>query len=74
MKRFIEKAKKQLIHLAIKSKVSITDQKGEAFVEVAVRILIIIVLGALLLAGLYALFGDVVLFSTPYNHDRDCYA
>ncbi len=61
MKRFMEKAKKKLVSVAMKTNNLITDQRGEAFVEVAVRILIIIVLGALLLAGLYALFGDVVL-------------
>ena len=61
MKRFMEKAKKKFTSVALKTNYLITDQRGEAFVEVAVRILIIIVLGALLLAGLYALFGDVVL-------------
>ncbi len=37
------------------------DNKGENFIESAVKILIAVVIGALLLAGLYALFGDVVL-------------
>ena len=35
--------------------------KGENYVDTAVKILIAVVLGALLLAGLYALFGDVVM-------------
>lgn len=39
----------------------IQDQTGENYVDVGVRILIAVVIGALLLAGLYALFGDVVM-------------
>lgn len=37
------------------------DDMGENYVDTAVKILIAVVLGALLLAGLYALFGDVVM-------------
>ena len=39
----------------------VRDKKGENYVDAAVKILIAVVLGALLLAGLYALFGDVVM-------------
>ena len=39
----------------------IQDQTGENYVDVGVKILIPVVIGALLLAGLYALFGDVVM-------------
>ncbi len=34
---------------------------GEGYIDTAVKILVAVVLGALLLAGLYALFGDVVM-------------
>ncbi len=37
------------------------NKRGSGYVDQAVVILIAVVLGALLLAGLYALFGDVVL-------------
>jgi len=37
------------------------SQKGEAYVDMAVKILIGVVIGALLLGGLYSLFGDSVL-------------
>ena len=37
------------------------DKKGENYVDSAVKILIAVVIGALLLAGLYALFNDVVM-------------
>lgn len=39
----------------------LADNRGEGYVDTAIVILISVVLGALLLAGLYALFGDVVL-------------
>ena len=41
--------------------VVLRNEKGSGYVDQAVVILIAVVLGALLLAGLYALFGDVVL-------------
>ena len=34
---------------------------GEGYIDTAIKILIAVVLGALLLAGLYTLFGDTVL-------------
>lgn len=37
------------------------DKKGENYVDSAVKILIAVVIGGLLLAGLYALFNDVVM-------------
>ena len=37
------------------------NNSGENYVDSAVKILIAVVLGGLLLAGLYALFGDVVM-------------
>ncbi len=35
--------------------------KGENFVDSGIKILIAVVIGALLLGGLYALFGDTIL-------------
>ncbi len=37
------------------------DKKGENYIDSAVKILIAVVIGGLLLAGLYTLFGDVVM-------------
>lgn len=39
----------------------IKTNKGEGFIDTAVKILISVVIGALLLAGLYTLFKDTVL-------------
>ena len=50
----IEEAKEKVFGI-------LKDDAGENYVDTAVKILIAVVLGALLLAGLYALFGDVVM-------------
>ncbi|MFZ2537479.1 MAG: DUF6133 family protein [Oscillospiraceae bacterium] len=42
-------------------KISVNNNRAEGYIDTAVKILIAVVLGALLLAGLYALFGDVVM-------------
>lgn len=43
------------------AKGKLVEVSGEGYVDTAVKILIAVVLGALLLAGLYALFNDTVL-------------
>jgi len=50
----------------------LADERGENYVDTAVKILIAIVIGALLLAGLYALFGDVVM-PTLTNRIREMF-
>lgn len=40
---------------------AITNNKAEGFVDSGVKILIAVVIGALLLGGLYVLFGDTIL-------------
>lgn len=49
------------MNLAIKARCIMADKKGEGALNTAITILISVVLGALILAGLYALIGDVVL-------------
>lgn len=39
----------------------VAQKRGEGFVDTALKILISVVIGALLLAGLYALFNNTVL-------------
>ena len=40
---------------------AVANQSGEGYIDSAVKILIAVVLGALLLAGLYLLFGETVM-------------
>lgn len=61
MKRLIEKAKIKSTRLWNKAGIVLQDQAGENYVDTGVKILIAVVIGALLLAGLYTLFGDVVM-------------
>lgn len=46
---------------AVKMMMAVSNNRGEGYIDTAVKILIAVVLGALLLAGLYALFGNVVM-------------
>lgn len=52
---------KKLNSMAICAKNAIINKKAEGFVDSGVKILISVVIGALLLGGLYSLFGDTIL-------------
>lgn len=52
-----EKAQAKMIQIAV----LLTARRGENFVDSGVKILIAVVIGALLLGGLYALFGDTIM-------------
>ena len=47
--------------LAIKAKCAFESKKAEGYVDSGVKILIAVVIGALLLAGLYALFESDIM-------------
>lgn len=51
----------KITEMSIKSRVILCSQRGEGFVDTAIKILIAVVIGALLLGGLYALFGETIL-------------
>jgi hypothetical protein len=57
----MNKAQMEMVKVMIKGRAILAGNSGEGMVDSAVKILISIVIGALLLAGLYALFGDVIL-------------
>ena len=61
MRNMKKKAAQNVKAVAVRAGMLMKDTKGENYVDTAVKILIAVVLGALLLAGLYALFGDVVM-------------
>lgn len=61
MKRTIEKTNAFITNKAIAIKAAASNNRGEGYIDTAVKILISVVLGALLLAGLYLLFSDVVM-------------
>ena len=61
MRTMMKKAPQNVKAVAVRAGMLMKDNKGENYVDKAVKILIAVVLGALLLACLYALFGDVVM-------------
>lgn len=61
MFRFVKKAKSTFMGAVIRTHAAVVNKKAEGFVDSGVKILIAVVIGALLLAGLYALFGDTIM-------------
>ena len=61
MKKLLRKANNFAIKQAVRMQLAVSNNKGEGYIDTAVKILIAVVLGALLLAGLYALFGNLVM-------------
>ena len=61
MKKFITNIRNKFQSAAARTAVAISNIKAEGYVDSGVKILIAVVIGALLLAGLYALFGDVIM-------------
>ena len=47
--------------LAVRSNTMLAANRGENFVDSGIKILIAVVIGALLLGGLYALFGETIM-------------
>jgi hypothetical protein len=61
MKKLVTKVKDQLTLKLLTAQSLLRSQRGEGFVDTAIKILMAVVIGALVLAGLYALFGETVL-------------
>jgi hypothetical protein len=67
MKKITDTIRCKTTALIFRAKIAVSNTKGAGYVDQAIVILIAIVIGALLLAGLYALFGDLIL---PQLRDR----
>ena len=61
MKKFFNNLKNKASGLAVRAKTTIENKKAEGYVDSGVKILIAVVIGALLLAGLYALFNTTIM-------------
>ena len=61
MRKFIANIREKFNSVAARTAVAVSNIKAEGYVDSGVKILIAVVIGALLLAGLYALFGDVIM-------------
>lgn len=60
-KNLSRKVQRAVIRLTAPVRPALANSSGEGYVDTAVKILMAVVIGALVLAGLYALFGDTVM-------------
>ena len=65
MKKFISSISTKISAMATRAKTAVTaavsSTEGEGYVDSGVKILIAVVIGALLLGGLYALFNTTIM-------------
>ena len=61
MKKFFNKVQTKANELAIRAKSTIDNAKAEGYIDTGVKIIIGVVVGAVILGGLYALFDGVIL-------------
>ena len=61
MKKLFNKIQNKMNGLAIRAKTTIENVKAEGYVDTGVKIIIAVVVGAVILAGLYALFNTVII-------------
>ena len=61
MKKFFDKIKNKANSLAVSAKTTLANAKAEGYIDTGVKIIIGVVVGAVILGGLYALFDTVIL-------------
>ena len=61
MKKIITTIQNKLSTIATRTKTALANNRGEGYVDTGVKILIAVVIGALLLAGLYTLFNTTIM-------------
>lgn len=61
MKKIIENIKKKCNAFATRTKTALAEKTGEGYIDTAVKIIIGVVIGGVILAGLYALFNTTVI-------------
>ena len=61
MKTFFDKIKNKANSLAVSAKTTLANAKAEGYIDTGVKIIIGVVVGAVILGGLYALFNTVII-------------
>ncbi len=61
MKKFISKIQNKANALVIRAKNTLDNAKAEGYIDTGVKIIIGVVVGAVILGGLYALFNTVII-------------
>ncbi len=61
MKKVLNSINNKLAAITVRTKTALTNRRAESYVDTGVKILIAVVIGALLLAGLYTLFNSTII-------------
>ena len=61
MKNFFKKISRKVDNAIISAQCALENRKAEGYVDTGVKILIAVVIGALLLSGLYTLFNSTIM-------------
>ena len=61
MKKFFKNLKKKADNATIAAKIAIDNKRAEGYIDTGVKIIIGVVIGGVILAGLYALFNTTIL-------------
>lgn len=61
VKETVENFKALLLALVLRTRLAVANNRAEGYVDSGVKILIAVVIGALLLSGLYALFNTTIM-------------
>lgn len=61
MKKFFDKIKNKANSIAVSAKTTLANAKAEGYIDTGVKIIIGVVVGAVILGGLYALFNTVII-------------
>ena len=78
MKKFFDKIKNKANSLAVSAKTTLANAKAEGYIDTGVKIIIGVVVGAVILGGLYALFNTVIIprlnteILEMFTQDKSC--
>ena len=61
MKKLFKNIKNKANAVVMTAKIAVANKKAEGYVDSGIKILIAVVIGALLLAGLYTLFNTTIM-------------
>ena len=61
VKEAVENTKQAVNSIIFRSRLAVANDRAEGYVDSGVKILIAVVIGALLLSGLYALFNNTIM-------------
>lgn len=61
MKKFFNSIRNKINSIAVSAKSTLGSKKGEGYIDTGVKIIIGVVVGGVILAGLYALFNTTII-------------